>query len=65
MRQAFYKLCPRINAKLLDEKGQDLVEYGLAMTVIALGSVAGATAVAQSLNQAFLNIGSLLTNAIS
>ena len=65
MQQAFQKFFPRTTAKLLDEKGQDLVEYGLTMAVIALGSVAGMTAVAQSLNEAFLHAGSVLTTAIS
>jgi Flp pilus assembly pilin Flp len=55
----------QITAMLIDETGQDLVEYGLTMAVIALGSVAGMTAVAQSVNQTFLVVGGLLSSSIS
>jgi Flp pilus assembly pilin Flp len=55
----------QITAMVLDETGQDLVEYGLTMAVIALGSVAGMTAVAQSVNQTFLVVGGLLSSSIS
>jgi Flp pilus assembly pilin Flp len=55
----------QITAMLLDESGQDLVEYGLTMAVIVLGSVAGMTAVAQSVNQTFLVVGGLLSSSIS
>lgn len=55
----------QITAKLLNESGQDLVEYGLTMAVVALGSIAGMTSVAQSLNQAFVLVGSLVTSAIT
>lgn len=65
MSQFIRNLFPQITAKLFDETGQDLVEYGLTMAVIALGSVAGMTAVAQSLNQVFLAVGTLLTSTIS
>jgi Flp pilus assembly pilin Flp len=58
-------LFPQITAKLLDETGQDLVEYGLTMAVIAFGSVAGMTAVAHSVNSAFLAVGQVLTSNIS
>jgi Flp pilus assembly pilin Flp len=59
------KLSLQITAKLLDETGQDLVEYGLTMAVVALGSIAGMSSVAQSMNQAFLAVGNLLTSSIS
>jgi Flp pilus assembly pilin Flp len=58
-------LFSQIAAKLLDETGQDLVEYGLTMAMVALGSIAGMTSVAQSLNQAFLLVGGLVTSSIT
>lgn len=65
MPELIHNIFPKIIAKLLDETAQDLVEYGLTFAVVALGSVAGMSAVAQSLNQAFLVVGSLLTSSIS
>ncbi|HMG85648.1 MAG TPA: hypothetical protein VK574_07885 [Terracidiphilus sp.] len=65
MPEFIRSLFPHITAKLLDETGQDLVEYGLTMAVVALGSVAGMSAVAQSLNQIFRAAGTLLTSSIS
>ncbi len=65
MKETFHKFFPLIAAKLLDETGQDLVEYGLAMAVIALGGVAGMSAVAQSMSNAFLAVANVLTTAIS
>jgi len=65
MAKFIRSLFPRIAVKLLDETGQDLVEYSLTFAVVALGSVAGMSAVAQDLNQAFLAVGNLLTSSIS
>lgn len=65
MAKFIRNLFPRIVVKLLDETGQDLVEYSLTFAVVALGSVAGMNAVAQDLNQAFLAVGNLLTTSIS
>jgi Flp pilus assembly pilin Flp len=59
------RLFSKIASKLFDEKGQDLVEYSLTFAVIALGSIAGMHAVAQSINDAFLAVGNLLTTSIS
>jgi Flp pilus assembly pilin Flp len=58
-------LFTRLLANLLDEKGQDLVEYTLTFTMIALGSVAGMSAVAQGVNQTFLALGNVLTTAVA
>jgi pilus assembly protein Flp/PilA len=38
-----------------DEKGQDLVEYGLLVTLIALVAIAGINLLAPAVNQAFSN----------
>jgi len=55
----------KIKAQLLDERGQDLVEYSLTFAIVALGSVAGMSAVAQSMSNAFLAVGGLLTSSIT
>jgi len=43
-----------------DEKGQDLVEYGLLVTLIALVAIAGINLLAPAVNQAFSNAASHL-----
>jgi Flp pilus assembly pilin Flp len=65
MQETFHKFFKQITAKLLNETGQDLVEYGLALTVIALGGVAGMSLIAQSVSDVFLAVGSVLTAAVS
>ena len=43
--------------RLLDENGQDLVEYALLVGLIGLGSTVGSQNVANALNQAFVKVG--------
>jgi pilus assembly protein Flp/PilA len=61
---------PRPVAQLLsrfhhDESGQDLIEYALVAALIALAAVAGMSFVASAINNAFSNIGSRLSSAVS
>ena len=46
---------------LKDEKGQDLIEYGLLVALVAFAATAGMSTLATDINQAFTNIGSKLT----
>ena len=50
---------------LKDEKGQDLIEYGLLVALIAFAATAGMSSLARDINTAFTNIGSALTNYTS
>lgn len=43
------------------EKGQDLVEYSMAFSVIALGTVAGMASVAAAVTTVFATIAALFT----
>jgi Flp pilus assembly pilin Flp len=45
-------------------EGQGLTEYALAFSVIALGTVAGQSAVAQQVNHTFISIASTITTSI-
>jgi len=49
---------------LLDEKGQDLVEYGLVTALIGFAATAGMGSLANSINQAFTTIGTKLAAAV-
>ena len=46
---------------LKDENGQDLIEYALLASLIALGAVVGMKTIASDINAVFIKIGSELS----
>jgi pilus assembly protein Flp/PilA len=46
-----------------EEEGQDLVEYGLLLVLVALAATAGMTSLAGAINTTFTNAGTNLTGA--
>jgi len=46
-----------------DTEGQDLIEYALLAALVALGAIAGMTALAGGINQKFSNVSSQLNAA--
>jgi len=48
---------------LRDTEGQDLIEYALLAALVALGAVAGMTALAGGINQKFTDVSTSLNNA--
>lgn len=48
-----------------DERGQDLIEYALVASLIALAATAGMKSVATSLGTAFTGVGTKLTTYTS
>ena len=63
MKNAMYQLSARIEnlkAVLLQENGQDLIEYALVVSLIGFAAVAGMGSLATDINTAFSNIGSKL-----
>ncbi|WP_263353630.1 Flp family type IVb pilin [Acidicapsa acidisoli] len=53
----------RVHGLLYREEGQDLVEYALAVAVIALAVTAGMQSIASGLNDVFTTIGSTISSA--
>ena len=49
---------------LLDESGQDLIEYALVVALIALAATAGMSTVASAINAAFAAIGTKLAKYV-
>jgi len=49
---------------LINENGQDLVEYSLVFAMIAFGSVTGMGSLATGLNTVFSTVGSTLTTNV-
>lgn len=46
------------------EEGQDLVEYALVVALIALGAVAGMSALAKEINLAFETVSTTLSTSL-
>jgi pilus assembly protein Flp/PilA len=61
MKNVFLMLSVRIQNLLSREEGQDLIEYALVVALIALAATAGMTTLAKDINNAFTNIGTILT----
>jgi pilus assembly protein Flp/PilA len=60
MREFILRLQTRIQI-LLNDNGQDLIEYALVVALIAFAATVGMSTVAADINQAFSNIGTKLT----
>jgi pilus assembly protein Flp/PilA len=50
---------------LLDESGQDLIEYALVVALVAFAATAGMSTLATGINLAFSNIASVLNATIT
>ena len=69
MQDFFLKLYVKMQglkgALMNDQRGQDLIEYALVVSLIALAATAGMSAVATSISTAFSKVGSKLTTYTS
>jgi pilus assembly protein Flp/PilA len=50
---------------IVEESGQDLIEYALVAALVGLGSVASMNSLANSIANTFAGVGNSLTNAVS
>lgn len=50
---------------VVEEQGQDLVEYALTITILALGVVAGTDTVSSAINTIFRQLGEILYTALT
>lgn len=64
MKALFFKLPFIAQSVLESEAGQGLTEYAMAFSLIALGTVAGQSAVAQQVNHTFIAITTTITTNI-
>jgi pilus assembly protein Flp/PilA len=58
MKQLMLKL-------IVEDSGQDLIEYALVAALVGLGSVAAMKGLATSITNAFSGVGNALTNAVA
>jgi pilus assembly protein Flp/PilA len=54
-----------LRSRFLSEEGQDLIEYALVVSLIALAATAGMSTVATKIGTAFTNIGNKLATYTS
>ena len=64
MKDKFLLLCVKIQDRLTQEDGQDLIEYALVVALIAFGAIAGMNSLAGKINTAFNTIGTTLTSSV-
>ncbi len=53
-----------LNNLVVDESGQDLIEYALVAALVGLGAVASMRTLANSINNAFSTVGTNLTGNV-
>jgi pilus assembly protein Flp/PilA len=64
MKDKLMKLSVKLQV-LLDEEGQDLIEYALVVALIGFAATAGMGSLANALNTAFNQIGTTLASYIT
>ena len=60
MKDTLLKLSIKMQTLLMNEEGQDLIEYALVVSLIAFAATVGMRALATDINTAFTNIGATL-----
>ena len=63
MKDGLLKLSVKIQMLLMQEEGQDLIEYALVVALIAFAAVASMQTVANDINALFAAVGAALTAA--
>jgi pilus assembly protein Flp/PilA len=61
MNNLFLKMYVKVQDLMSREEGQDLVEYALLITLVALAAVSGIRNVASAINTVFSNISNTLS----
>jgi pilus assembly protein Flp/PilA len=60
MKDQLMKLSVKLQVLLMNEEGQDLIEYALVVALIGFAATAGMSALAGQINQAFDHMGQVL-----
>ncbi|MGB6975589.1 MAG: Flp family type IVb pilin [Terracidiphilus sp.] len=64
MDNLMLKIYVKMQTLLASEEGQDLVEYGLVVALVAFGAVAALTSLGSGLGDLFSDINQTLANSI-
>jgi pilus assembly protein Flp/PilA len=62
MKDRLLKLSVKMQTLLMNEEGQDLIEYALVVALIAFAATVGMKSLATDINAAFIAIGTTLTS---
>jgi pilus assembly protein Flp/PilA len=62
MKDTLLKISVKVQTLLMNEEGQDLIEYGLLVALVGFAATAGMKTLANDINQLFTNVGSTLTS---
>ena len=62
MKDRLLKLSVKMQTLLMNEEGQDLIEYALVVALIAFAATVGMSSLATDINKAFTDIGKVLTS---
>ena len=54
-----------LNNLVVEESGQDLIEYALVAALVGLGSVTAMGSLANSISSTFNGVGNAVTNAVA
>ena len=60
MKESMLKLSAKLQTLLLQEEGQDLIEYALVVALIAFSATVGMKALAVQINALFISLGTTL-----
>ncbi len=60
MKESMLKLSAKLQTLLLQEEGQDLIEYALVVALIAFSATVGMKSLATQINTLFINLGTTL-----
>jgi pilus assembly protein Flp/PilA len=65
MNDLLLKLSVKLQVLLMNEEGQDLIEYALVLALVALGATAGMSKLATAINNAFGGISTTLSGYVN
>ena len=65
MNDKLLKLSVKMQTLVMQEEGQDLIEYALVVALIAFAAVGTMSTLAGDINKAFTNIGNSLTSSLA
>lgn len=63
LNHVFYTATPVMRRLLQEESGQDLIEYALVFTLVALGAIASMKSLSTSVAKVFTTVGTTLTTS--
>jgi pilus assembly protein Flp/PilA len=60
MKETMLKLSAKLQTLMLQDEGQDLIEYALVVALIAFSATVGMKSLASGINTLFINLGTEL-----